>query len=84
MAAKRKRARYLLKYRVTYPGNAEGLRRWWAEHHVQEEKLIVRGTTYDDAWETLVLMHDQWERALPQIERLSAARRRRSRVRHVR
>jgi hypothetical protein len=73
----KKRARYTLRYRVTAPSPADGLRAWWRDHHSQEEVALVWGTSYDDAWYTLLLLHDDWQRHPPQLERKSAARRRR-------
>lgn len=81
MPAARKRARYVLRYRVTLP--ADGLMRWWTDHQFQDEELSVSGTSCEDAWYTLFLLHAQWEKVPPQIERLSAARPNRGRVRRL-
>jgi hypothetical protein len=71
----KKHARYTLRYHVILTPPSEGLRKWWRDHHRQDETTVVRGGSYEDAWYTLVLLHDDWGPLRPEIQRRSAKRR---------
>src|SRR5450755_3658150 len=75
MPRRKKQVRYLLHYRVAYPEDPGGLRKWWTAEHTQEERHAVAGTTREDAWYSVILQHDNWEKHPPRIERLSIVRR---------